>query len=71
MELRAAYQLSEERACGLVGITRWINRYRSRRDPQEELRQRLRELAGSRPRFGYRRNRGNRGRTGDTQSLIS
>jgi len=55
VELRAAYQLSEERACGLVGITRWINRYRSRRDPQEELRQRLRELAGSRPRFGYRR----------------
>jgi len=38
-----------------VGITRWINRYQSRRDPQEELRQRLRELAGSRPRYGYRR----------------
>ncbi len=53
--LREAYQLSENRACGLVGITRWINRYQSRRDPQEELRQRLRELAGSRPRYGYRR----------------
>jgi putative transposase len=38
-----------------VGITRWINRYQSRRDPQDELRQRLRELAGSRPRYGYRR----------------
>jgi hypothetical protein len=31
------YQLSEKRACGLVGITRWINRYRSRRGPQDEL----------------------------------
>jgi putative transposase len=53
--IRQAYGLSERRACGLVGITRWSNRYRSRRDPQQELRQRLRELAGSRPRYGYRR----------------
>jgi putative transposase len=54
-DIRAAYQLSEKRACGLVGITRWINRYQSRRDPQDELRRRLRELAGARPRYGYRR----------------
>jgi putative transposase len=47
--------LSEKRACGLIGITRWINRYRSRRDPQSELRMRIRELAGSRVRYGYRR----------------
>ena len=53
--IRQAYELSELRACGLVGITRWSNRYQSRRDPQDELRQRLRELAGSRPRYGYRR----------------
>ena len=53
--IRQAYQLSERRACGLVGITRWSNRYRGRRDPQRELRQRLRELAGNRPRYGYRR----------------
>jgi putative transposase len=53
--IRQQYQLSEKRACGLVGITRWINRYQSRRDPQDELRQRLRELAGNRPRYGYRR----------------
>ncbi len=45
--IRQAYQLNESRACGLVGITRWINPYQSRRDPQEELRQRLRELAGT------------------------
>lgn len=53
--IRQAYQLSERRACGLVGITRWSNRYQGRRDPQDQLRQRLRELAGNRPRYGYRR----------------
>src|SRR6267142_52916 len=53
--IRQAYQLNESRACGLVGITRWINRYQSRRDPQDQLRRRLRELAGNRPRYGYRR----------------
>jgi putative transposase len=47
--------VSEKRACGLIGITRWINRYQSRRDPPSELRLRLRELASSRVRYGYRR----------------
>ena len=32
-----------------------MNRYQSQRDPQTELRMRLRELAGSRVRYGYRR----------------
>lgn len=54
-EIRQRHQLSENHACGLIGITRWINRYRSRRDPQSELRIRLRDLAGSRVRYGYRR----------------
>ncbi len=53
--MRQAYQLSEKRACGLIGITRWSNRYLSRQDPQTELRMRLRELAGTRTRYGYRR----------------
>ena len=53
--IRQAHELSENRACGLVGITRWSNRYQSCRDPQDQLRQRLRELAGNRPRYGYRR----------------
>jgi putative transposase len=53
--VRQSYRLSEKRACGLIGITRWINRYQSRRDPQDELRMRLRDLAGSRVRYGYRR----------------
>jgi putative transposase len=38
-----------------MGITRWSNRYSSRKDSQEALRLRLRELAGSRVRYGYRR----------------
>jgi putative transposase len=53
--VREAYQLSEKRACGLIGITRWSNRYSSRKDSQAALRLRLRELAGSRVRYGYRR----------------
>ena len=53
--MREAYQLSENRACGLMGITRWSNRYSSRKDSQVALRLRLRELAGSRVRYGYRR----------------
>ena len=54
-QVRQVYRLSERRACGLFGITRWTNRYQSRRDPQTELGMRLRELAGSRTRYGYRR----------------
>jgi putative transposase len=37
-EIRQAYELNELRACGLIGITRWTNRYQSRRDPPTELR---------------------------------
>jgi putative transposase len=49
------FALSERRAAGLVKITRKTLRYRSRRPPQDALRRRLRELAASRVRFGYRR----------------
>jgi putative transposase len=54
-QIRQAYQLNESRTCGLIGITRWSNRYQSRRDPQTELRVRLRDLASTRIRYGYRR----------------
>ena len=54
-KVRKAHHFSEMRACGLIGITRRINRYQSRCDRQAELRMRLRELAGSRVRYGYRR----------------
>jgi putative transposase len=53
--IRQAYQLNESRACGLIRITRWSNRYQSRRDPQTELRVCLRDLASTRIRYGYRR----------------
>jgi putative transposase len=54
-EIRQAYQLNELRTCELIGITRWSNRYQSRRDPQTELRVRLRDLASTRIRYGYGR----------------
>jgi len=54
--VRARFGLSERRACRLVGIGRSTMRYRGRgRADEGRLRQRLRELAAERPRFGYRR----------------
>jgi putative transposase len=54
--VREHYSVSERRACRLVGIGRSTLRYRSHaRADEPSLRQRLRELAAARPRFGYRR----------------
>ena len=50
-----AYGTSLSRACRLLQISRALYRYRSCRPGQEALRFRLRELAQSRPRYGYRR----------------
>jgi len=48
--------MSERDACRLVGVARSTKRYRPRRkDRETDLRQRIRRLALSRPRFGYRR----------------
>jgi putative transposase len=49
------HQFSQRRAARLVPIPRMTLRYRHRRDPQEGLRMRLRDLAASRVRYGYRR----------------
>ena len=46
---------SQRRACNLVGIDPRVFRYRSTRSDDAELRQRMRELASERKRFGYRR----------------
>ena len=46
---------SQRRACGLVGLHPKTYRYRSVRPDDQALRQRLRELASERRRFGYRR----------------
>jgi len=48
-------ELSQRRACGLMGLYRATCRYRKRRGEDERLRVRLRELAEARRRFGYRR----------------
>jgi transposase InsO family protein len=53
--LREHFQMSERRACSLLAADRKMIRYRSRRPPETELRERLRDLANERRRFGYRR----------------
>ncbi len=49
------WDLSERRACRLIGIQRSVARYRRQGNDTPELRQRLCSLAAERRRFGYRR----------------
>jgi putative transposase len=53
--LLARFGYSERRACGLIRMDRSSCRYRPRPRGDDEVRQRLVELAAERPRFGYRR----------------
>ena len=53
--MQVEVELSQRRACGLMGLYRATCRYRKRRCEDERLRARLRELAEARRRFGYRR----------------
>ncbi len=53
--IREARGLSERRACRLVGMRRSSYRYAVRRPEPAGLRERLRDLAQERRRFGYRR----------------
>lgn len=53
--LQVSYEVSERRACWALAFSRGSQRHRSRTDRREELRGRLRELAGARPNWGYRR----------------
>jgi len=46
---------SQRRACALSGIDPKVYRYRSKRPDDAALRERMRELANERRRFGYRR----------------
>lgn len=52
---RGKFGLSERRACSLIGVARRVVRYAPTRPDDAGLRQRLRDLAGERRRFGYRR----------------
>jgi len=49
------FEMSERRACAVIGADRKMIRYRSRRPPETALRARLCDLANERRRFGYRR----------------
>jgi putative transposase len=49
------YRISESRACTLAGISRSSHRYRPAPDGDEALRERIRELARERQRFGHLR----------------
>lgn len=53
--LQASHHVSERRAGQLLWLSNSSLRYRSRRRAAEDLRQRLRELARERPRYGYQR----------------
>lgn len=53
--LQQSYQVSERRAGQVLWLSNSSLRYRSRRPAAKELRQRLRELAAERPRYGYQR----------------
>jgi putative transposase len=53
--LQALLDVSERRACRVIAADRSVIRYQSRRDDDGPLRQKLRDLAHQRRRFGYRR----------------
>lgn len=53
--LMGRYTVSARRACLVIRTTRSSVYYKSRREPLTALRQRMRELAQIRVRFGYRR----------------
>lgn len=53
--LSLSYEVSQRRACHIIGVDRSTVRYRSRQPDDAPIRARLRELAAIRRRFGYRR----------------
>lgn len=53
--LRTERDFGVTRACGLVGISRSLYRYRSRRSDSAALRMRIEEIAAIKRRYGYRR----------------
>ena len=54
--MREKTSISQRRACRLMGLARSVMQYKAQPSAEnEELRQRIVELAGQRRRFGYRR----------------
>jgi len=54
-DLRAVWQVSIRRACSVLPAPRSSYHYKSRRPSQAGLRKRIREIAETRVRYGYRR----------------
>lgn len=54
-KVQVAYAVSERRACAACGFPRSSHRYQSILDDRAEIRLRLRDLAATRVRYGYRR----------------
>ena len=52
---RRTYPISARRACRIIRCARATSYYRRHRDPRTALRQRLREMAQTRVRYGYRK----------------
>jgi len=53
--LRDQYRASERHACRVLLMVRGTYRYQSHQEPWTELRMRIREIAQSRVRYGYRK----------------
>lgn len=53
--LEIGYEVSERRACCVLSFCRASHRYSSIADRRDEVRVRLKDLAASRPSYGYRR----------------
>lgn len=53
--LKSAYGVAERRACRLVAISRSVYQYRSHRNAQTALRQRMYEIAATQVRYRYRK----------------
>lgn len=54
-QVQVSYQVGERRACRVLAVPRMTVRYRSVANPRTELRVRMRDLASSRPCYGFRR----------------
>ena len=55
VHLEQVFEVSQRRACNVLGVDRTMVRYRSRRGDDAGIRERMRALAAERRRFGYRR----------------
>ena len=53
--LQEVFEVSQRRACAVLGADRTMVRYVSRRPDDAKARERIKELASQRRRFGYRR----------------